>query len=368
MQVVDMATLGFVLDFSVAAFLLCGILLWLRRDDGDRSRLFLAAVWILISMAFFLRSVLVRAGVIESGSVMPLLNLSGGLLAIIILYLYPVEVISPGWLTLKRGFLMFSPWIFLVLCLTVFPVRATPLQSFADIVRNINEPDVWLRLAILVVLILPYCAVLLVIPYNWRRSRVSNAWIVRYTVTVALIAVLYFIFMLTGSAAVSIAHLSVCTVFCIVITYQELFIRFSLPREDTGVPEPVPDAVFSGAGKSLPQKRPGLADPLMEKLDRLMKDEEVWRSPEMSAVRLAALIDTNTRYLSQALKDAGYENYSDFINSYRIDCFLELARQGKIKNVYDAFFYVGFRSKATALRCFRKRTGTTPSEYLRITE
>lgn len=45
--------------------------------------------------------------------------------------------------------------------------------------------------------------------------------------------------------------------------------------------------------------------------------------------------------------------------------FLKLADSGQVSSVQDAFFQVGFRSRETALRCFKKYTGALPSDYLR---
>ena len=44
---------------------------------------------------------------------------------------------------------------------------------------------------------------------------------------------------------------------------------------------------------------------------------------------------------------------------------VEMAKNGKIDNVQDAFFSVGFRSRETALRSFKKYIGVLPTDYLR---
>lgn len=53
------------------------------------------------------------------------------------------------------------------------------------------------------------------------------------------------------------------------------------------------------------------------------------------------------------------------INRKRIAEFLKLADAGSVVSVQDTFFYVGFRSRETALRCFKKYVGVSPTDYLR---
>lgn len=85
----------------------------------------------------------------------------------------------------------------------------------------------------------------------------------------------------------------------------------------------------------------------------------------MSLPELATKLYTNRSYLSKAIQEAGFKNYSDLINRRRIMEFLKLADSGQIASIQDAFFQVGFRSRETALRCFKKYTGVLPTDYLR---
>lgn len=80
---------------------------------------------------------------------------------------------------------------------------------------------------------------------------------------------------------------------------------------------------------------------------------------------LARLLHTNRNYVSRAIQHCGYKNFSDLMNRKRIAEFLKLADAGRVVSVQDTFFYVGFRSRETALRCFKKYVGMLPTDYLR---
>lgn len=96
----------------------------------------------------------------------------------------------------------------------------------------------------------------------------------------------------------------------------------------------------------------------------MLEEEKVWKNPDLTVASLAQMLGTNRSYLAQAIQEAGYVNFADLINRHRVQAFCRIAEDGKVKSVQDAFFLVGFRSKETALRSFKKYTGFLPSEYL----
>ena len=63
------------------------------------------------------------------------------------------------------------------------------------------------------------------------------------------------------------------------------------------------------------------------------------------------------------MRESDYENYSNYINRLRIEDFMEQIESWQMLNFQETFFFVGFRSRSTALRNFRQFTGSTPSEY-----
>ncbi len=199
----DMALHG-----AICTFLLSGILLWMRRREKDRSRIYLAVSLFSSGLLFLIRLLSAYAGLPPVPVVLPIVNLSGGVLALLLLYLYPIEVISPGWLTFRKGILLFAPCWILGLLLASVPFRFRELYSFSDLVGHITEFNVWFRLAILVLCILPYCFMLFYIPYNYKRSSADYRWIFDYTVAIQGIGVFYILFMLTASSLVSVAHLT----------------------------------------------------------------------------------------------------------------------------------------------------------------
>lgn len=350
--------LEILLHGAACTFLLGGVLLWMRRCERDKSRIYLAGVFFLSGLIFLVRLLATRAGLPPEPAVLPIANLYGGLTALLMLYFYPIEVISPGWLTFRRGILLFAPCWLLGLLLACVPFHFRELHSFGDLAGHITEFNVWFRLVILLVCIVPYCFLLFYIPYNYKRSSADYRWIFNYTVAVQCIGVFYTLYMLTASTVVSMAHVACYILFGLLVTYQELYWRIAVP--EPGIMTEIKPITVEV--EKTDEKED--ANPLRRKLEELMQEEQPWRNPDLGMRELAARLKTDEAALSCLIRQAGYEDYRDFINRYRIDGFLQIVRGRKMANIQDAFFQSGFRSKTTALRYFKKYTGTTPTNYI----
>lgn len=353
-----MEELKILLICSACTFLLCGLFLWFRRDYGDRSRRYLCYTWIMAGLAFLVRLIAVELGRPIAGRILPPENMSGGLILVLMLYLYPIEVINKNWFTLKRLLQLFVPGIIPIAVLLFVCPHCRELQSVSDIWLHIGEFNVWFRVATLFLCLIPYTLMLYFIPYNWKKCSVSSRGIIHYAFVIQLIGAFFLLFMMTGSPVFSAFQLAAAICVAVWMTYQELFIRFELPKEE--VPEIQSASLLNAA-----EAEPKVINPLIEELYRLMDEEEIWKNPDMNLPELAQKLATNRSYLSKAIQEAGFRNYSDLINQRRIMEFLKLADSGQVTSVQDAFFEVGFRSRETALRCFKKYTGVLPTDYLR---
>ena len=370
---IETGLLSAMLHFAVCAFLLSATLLCIRRYPNNKSRAYLAIAFFVTVISFGLRVFVGYAGRPLTYHVLPIANLYGGLIALMIYYLYPIEVIRPGWLNFKRGILFFAPWLLLNLFLACVTFHFRELASFGDMIGHIGEFNVWFRLLIIVIGIIPYSIMLFYIPYNYKTSSADCQWISTYTVAIQGVGIFYTLFMLTGSMTVSIIHVTYCILFCLFITYQELFLRINVPVTPREIPVessvssdiPVPLETLDTPDENItPEKNK--ENPLWLQLNELIDREQLWRNPDTNITKLAVLLDTNRNKLTRIIQEKGYDGYKEFINRRRIDEFLKIADSDKYVNVLDTFFKVGFRSKATALRNFKEYTGMLPSEYLQI--
>lgn len=339
--------------------ILAGFLLFLRYKSGNRSRLFLAVCFGLAGIMTLVMLCNNYGDLRSSMDVLEIEKLNGGLLVFLMFFFYPIEVINPYWLTLKKSLLLFSPWILLNVWLIIFKPEFRALASFHDIVAFSGEFNVWSRLFILIMMI-PGSCILLYIPYNWSKSRASISWIRWYTIGTQGITLLYIFYLLTGSIYPFIAHKVYCMLFLLVVTYQELYLRMPVAQATIRSAKVDESLLFVEKESCLNINQ----QELWVKLEKIMEDKKPWINPDLTSADLASLLNTNRTTLSRLINANGYDGYTSFINRRRIKEFMEIIRHKEISGIQETFYDVGFRSKSTALRYFRQETGTTPTKYL----
>lgn len=102
-----------ILHFLVCTLVISGVLLCLQSKGNKRPRIYLAIFsFITASELGYRLFIAYQTGVITTvNEVLPLYVLVCGILEILLMYLYPLEVLKPHWLTPKRLFLLFFPWL-----------------------------------------------------------------------------------------------------------------------------------------------------------------------------------------------------------------------------------------------------------------
>lgn len=104
---------------------------------------------------------------------------------------------------------------------------------------------------------------------------------------------------------------------------------------------------------------------LKEKLDRLVIEEQVFKSPELNLNQLAQSLDVPSYILSQLINQEYNKNFFNFINDFRIEFALQKISNGDLNTLTLAgvAYESGFNSKSTFNRAFKKKMGCTPKEY-----
>jgi AraC-like DNA-binding protein len=110
---------------------------------------------------------------------------------------------------------------------------------------------------------------------------------------------------------------------------------------------------------------PEKAERYLKKLFYILEVEKVYKDEELSLQSLAEKLSIPPRELSQVINERLDMNYSNFINSYRIEEAKNLlfAPGENDHSILDIAYEAGFNSKAVFNRAFKKFTGMTPSEF-----
>lgn len=137
-----------------------------------------------------------------------------------------------------------------------------------------------------------------------------------------------------------------------------------IARAVVAAPEP-PDAVAGTATERQPSGKDYAAEALEWR--RRVIDAGWHRDPALTLARLAALLATSTRSLSRTLNEGSGESFNDFVNRIRVEEAVGILSQPGAPDVLRVAFDVGFASKASFNRAFKRHAGTTPSG-IRITD
>lgn len=181
------------LHFTPLGYVLCAALLFARRRDGDRLRLILAICFSFWGLVLF----------------------SG----LIYRYVTPVNT----------GLEILFP------------------DSFRQIGTYTSAYNVWIWL-LMVGYLCPLFISILYIPHKRTQSGIKIRWIRTFWIGIAINTALYLIGVFTGSDVARLMLLFSCLVYCLIVTYQELYLRPSILTSS----EPVQLAVKSPVRMACP--------------------------------------------------------------------------------------------------------------------
>ena len=109
---------------------------------------------------------------------------------------------------------------------------------------------------------------------------------------------------------------------------------------------------------------------LKEELKNAMEADKAYLDPSLNLPELAQQINSNVHMLSRAINEGFDKNFRDFVNYYRVMDFIDRAKQGDYKNqtFLGIALDVGFNSKSSFNRSFKKITGKSPRDYFNTVE
>ena len=104
---------------------------------------------------------------------------------------------------------------------------------------------------------------------------------------------------------------------------------------------------------------------LIEQLTSHLEHQQPFKDPGLTINELAEQLKVPPRNLSSVINQYYEQNFSDFINTYRIKLAKERLQypKGEKETILEVLYEVGFNSKSSFNTIFKKKTGLTPSEY-----
>jgi AraC-like DNA-binding protein len=110
--------------------------------------------------------------------------------------------------------------------------------------------------------------------------------------------------------------------------------------------------------------KPADAKALYDDLVGHVDGEQAFLDPDLSLSSLARDLGHSTNNVSQIINEFEQCNFHDFINARRVAEACRRLQSSQETNLLELAMDVGFNSKSSFNRAFRKFAGSTPSEYL----
>ncbi len=106
-------------------------------------------------------------------------------------------------------------------------------------------------------------------------------------------------------------------------------------------------------------------DKLMTTVKALFEKENVYLNPKISLAEVATSVGTSTKVLSRVINESTGKNFSEFVNSYRIEKAKQLLTAPETKNdkIASIAYDSGFNNVTTFNLAFKGSTQLTPSQY-----
>lgn len=162
--------------------------------------------------------------------------------------------------------------------------------------------------------------------------------------------------------------------------FQRVVVRLLRQRHrERSRPSPPPTAQDSSWGSIISKQDSGVENDsplspflteLFEGVERLVQEEKVYRKPNFMLGELGSLMHTNTKYITQAIRQIAGMSFPEYINMLRVQDAQEvmLAKENQGLSLDQIADLVGFGTRRTFYRQFTKYTGMPPGQFLKLSQ
>lgn len=272
----------------------------------------------------------------------PLYNTSltiGNMLAWL-LFIYPSQVLWPGWLTWTKAAVIVLPMIivgvidYFVPANLIYIIMLYPIAIFFLLCRHIRMYRRWCE-------------------DNFSSmDNIDVQWIVRYLIMLALLGLSFYFIVFWY---VPNRMFTQQWVFLLILGYSTEQILF---RKDPWEELLKEDGKFDNASSS------DEASPANRQLfEQWMDEKKPYLNPDFQLNDLRAVLPVNRTYLSQFVNSEYGCSFYMLVNRYRIAEAMRLMTEQPDLKIQDIADRCGFSSRRVFSQIFTRETGTTPTEW-----
>lgn len=338
---------NFAHGLSSAFFIYFGINLVFFRDSNRPLQVlgYLFCLWAVQD----LKDLLLYVDSVSESYYYSTLLLSFDMWAVPFCALFLLEILYPGFFSLKRVVQFELP---LILLTAGFAVTGMPLFYTGSVVYT--------AIFCLIVILFIISKV-----GNYNRymrenysytERVNVRWLINSMIILALCLLLWLYTCTNISHLGNLVYYTSSTILWAVVLYYSLRQEW-IPAlsENDAAPENEPVEPLRN-GMSL----------IGQRLEEYIREKELFLNAKLSLNDLATEMGTNRSYLSNCLNNELGVTFYDFINSFRLERAKSLLGDAAFGgSIEETALLSGFNSVSTFRRSFQKKYGCTPSQYRR---
>ena len=160
------------------------------------------------------------------------------------------------------------------------------------------------------------------------------------------------------SASRSTLYFTLLTALAVValFTYIIIYKRRRRKRSIDNIPPPTDQATKQTSDQATAN--------LMERICRLMDEEQLYLRSDLRLQDVAVHLSTNSSYVSECINNVSNQSFSQFVNTYRVRHAQELLRQQPDMKTATIATNSGFSTETSFFRNFKTVTGMTPREWV----
>lgn len=371
------------LDSAAATVCLFSAFLLFTRAGGIRARKVLGGTLLIWGIIYLLG--FARIGEIEHMSergFMPAFGVIGGTIAGCSLMFYMLEVMRSGWLSLKRGIIILSPYflsifLFVVIqSLSSYPIRH--LNDPADFVDHIHEFNVWYRLVFLFITIVYVIAIITVyiryapryrkwIEDNYSSTELMTITWFRYLLWgMVALCVIYFYAMYNKTILPLYIHYPAVILFFPYLTYKGLFQQNPYPKDFFRKSLLEEEIVEEEQTVYEKQNETAFTQKMEEyrlQFEQWIEKEKPYLNKDFKLADVNARYPMNRTYLARFFSETYGCSFSTRIKLYRVEEAQRILREQPDMISKELYHLCGFTSEAVFHRAFTEMTGLTPKQF-----